>query len=82
MKIKTFEFWVSNSQTTYVGTRNYRPDYANPAITEQCEIDTIINSFLSTCANVLDIRVHDTTINRHNNGYDDTIRRTYTIIYK
>lgn len=82
LQIKTFEFWVANSQTTSEGTEYYKACYANPRTTPQDEIDKYINSYLVDyeASDVVDIRIMDTLVNQHNNGGDNAVRRTYTII--
>lgn len=44
------------------------------------DIDVEINEFIADKC-IVDIKINDVTIHRHNNGSCDTVIRTYTIIY-
>ena len=81
-QIKTLSFVISNSQSLNKarGSQYYEPMYDNPEVTSWAKIDKEVSKAMSKL-NVVDVKINDATINRHNNGGSDTIVRTYTIIY-
>ena len=82
MKIKTFEFWVSNNQSIRKATNaNYEARYDHPDVSSFADIDKTINAFCEY-NKVTNILVNDIVMHRHNNAGADTIKRTYTILYE
>lgn len=94
MKIKTFQFPLSNYQGNFTAPhfwnnplRKNLDDYCHEAFdgkiyTEQ-QIDETINEWLKDSnADVIDIRINHYTIHRHNNAGADSIIAVYTILYK
>ena len=91
MKIKTFKFLMSNmARRDTIKIENGDPDAklngyeinANkyqPVATAK-EIDDTINKFIKKI-DVVNILINDFSVSHHNNGYGDTIERTYTIMY-
>lgn len=86
MRIKTFKFYLSNCQTCkkVSNSEYYEARYDRLHTSSEEEIDKVINDFLSECGEneIVDIKINDYTMHRHNNGGSDTIVRTYTIIMK
>ena len=88
MKIKTFQFLLSNSCGNALYTtgfadkeRKAKADKRDPYSTER-EIDKKINRWIEKKnAIVKDIKVTTYTVDRHNNGYADTVIAIYTITY-
>lgn len=85
--IKTFKFYMSNGQTLrkLINSRYYEKSCDILPISSEEEIDKVINEFLNDISGgweVVDIKINDYTLSRHNNGGSDTIVRTYTIIMK
>ena len=80
-QIKTLSFVISNSQTlNKARAQYYEAKYDKPEITSWAKIDEEVSNAMSEL-NVVDVKINDATINRHNNAGSDTIIRTYTIIY-
>lgn len=89
LKIKTFQFAVSN----YAGnalhnscgdewSRKAKADKNHPYNTEK-QIDKKVNRWIEkNNAIVKDLKVTTYTIDRHNNGYDDTVIMVYTLTYE
>ena len=82
MKIKTFQFLLSNFAGNFVynyDPRGYKPKAA--PVTER-EIDKKLNRWIEKNDPVIhDIKITTYTVNRHNNGRDDTVIAIYTIQY-
>lgn len=94
MKIKTFQFRMSNYQGNFTSPHflNELPiknfdEYCHKSFdgkvdTEQ-QIDDTINGWVKDSnADVVDIRINHYTIHRHNNAGADSIIAVYTILYK
>lgn len=93
MFVKTFSFVISNSTLKYVkNTGDYaalsilrkqifegQTEFDDVKLYTPDEIDEIVNKFLMH-QNVVDIKVNTEVLYRNNNGYADTVLRTYTII--
>ncbi len=80
-QIKTLSFVISNTQTLNKARGEYyEAVYDNPEVTDWAKIDEEVSKAMSEL-NVVDVKINDAKINRHNNGGSDTIIRTYTIIY-
>lgn len=88
MKIKNFQFALSNycGNALHNGAgseweRKAKADKNHPYSTEK-QIDKKINRWIEkNNAIVKDIKVTTYTVDRHNNGYDDTVIAIYTIMY-
>lgn len=82
-KIKTFQFLLSNfagNDVYHYDSCGYKPK-KNPE-TER-DIDRKVNKWIEkNNAIVKDIKTTTYTLNRHNNGMDDTVIMVYTIIYE
>ncbi len=88
MKIKTFQFCLSN----YCGNNlhNNAKDWEqkvkaekNTPYSSEKQIDRKLNGWIEkNNAIVKDIKVVTYTVDRHNNGYDDTVIAIYTIMYE
>lgn len=88
MKIKNFQFCLSN----YCGNNlhNNAKDWEQKAKAEkntpyssEKQIDRKLNGWIEkNNAIVKDIKVTTYTVDRHNNGYDDTVIAIYTIMYE
>ena len=89
MKIKNFQFALSNycGNALHNGAgseweRKAKADKNHPYSTEK-QIDKKINRWIEkNNAIVKDIKVTTYTVDRHNNGYDDTVIAIYTIMYE
>lgn len=89
MKIKNFQFLLSNycGNVLHNGAgsdweRKAKADKNHPYSTEK-QIDKKINRWIEkNNAIVKDIKVTTYTVDRHNNGYDDTVIAIYTIMYE
>lgn len=88
MKIKTFQFCLSNfcGNDFHTNAKDWeqksKADKKTPYSTEK-QIDRKINSWIEkTNAIVKDIKVVTYTVDRHNNGYDDTVIAIHTIMYE
>lgn len=93
MFIKTFSFVISNSTLRYAKNtgnnaslnitrrqiNDRQTELDNVKLYTPNEIDEIVNKFLMH-QNVVDIKVNTEVLYRNNNGYADTVLRTYTII--
>ena len=79
-QIKTLSFVISNSQSLNKAYGRCETVYDKPEVTSWAKIDKEVSKAMSKL-NVVDVKINDATINRHNNGGSDTIIRTYTIIY-
>lgn len=82
MKIKTFQFLLSNFGGNHV--YNYDPRQWKPKATPvtEKEIDKKLNKWIEKNNPVIhDIKITTYTLNRHNNGMDDTVIAIYTITY-
>lgn len=66
MKIKTFEFELTNYNSESVNIRF---------------IDSKINNFIKD-KKVIDIKTNTIDIRYHNNGYSNTVALVYTILYE
>lgn len=86
MKIKTFQFAISNYAGNHLHKRVITDSRDNidkryPYDTEK-EIDKKVNRWIEKRnAIVRDLKVTTYTIHRHNNSYDDTVIMVYTIMY-
>ena len=82
MKIKTFQFLISNFAGNFV--YNYDPGSYKPnaiPLTEK-EIDQKLNRWIEKNNPVIhDIKITTYTLHRHNNGGSDTVIAIYTITY-
>ena len=79
MKIKTFQFiacyYLGNKLTHY-------PDFNPSNISDEQQIDKTVNDWIKANAAVIhDVKTLSYTLDRHNNGYNDTIVLVYTITY-
>ena len=97
MKIKTFQFPLSNYQgnftsphfwnnplrTLHKSLDAYLHEAFDGKIYTEQQIDETINGWLKDSnADVVDIRINHYTIHRHNNAGADSIIAVYTILYK
>lgn len=87
MKIKTFQFALSNYAGNHLHSQFRSPsdridvDKRHPYDTEK-QIDKRVNRWIEKRnAIVRDLKTTTYTIDRHNNGYDDTVIMVYTIMY-
>lgn len=82
MKIKTFQFLLSNFGGNHV--YNYDPGSYNPKKSPETEreIDRKLNRWIEKNNPVIhDIKITTYTLDRHNNGMNDTVIAIYTITY-
>jgi hypothetical protein len=82
MKIKTFQFLLSNFGGNDV--YNYDPRGYTPRKSPETEreIDRKLNRWIEKNNPVIhDIKITTYTVNRHNNGMNDTVIAIYTITY-
>ena len=82
MKIKTFQFLLSNFAGNFV--YNYDPDRYNPKKIPDTEkdIDKKLNRWIEkNNPTIHDIKITTYTVNQHNNGRNDTVIAIYTITY-
>ena len=82
LRIKTFEFTVSNGETkNRTGDMsNYDPMKDEPKTTPFSEMDNVVNEFLSHVA-VQDVKVNDFVLEQGGEGKTNTVIRTYTVLY-
>lgn len=92
MKIKTFEFIVSN--WTYledINDREYKDNeykkqrvlMKKAEIQKAHDIERVINNYLNeNNVELVDMKVNNIDINYHNNGGANTIKMIYTLIVK
>jgi hypothetical protein len=87
MKIKTFQFVLSNfcGNELHNNSKDWeqksKADKQRPYSNEK-QIDRKLNKWIEkNNAIIKDIKVVTYTINRQNNGYDDTVIAIYTIMY-
>lgn len=87
IKIKTFQFLVSNSGGNALyrdGNADFRArqDEHYP-VDDEKSIDKKINAWIEKAqADVTDIKVSNYTVHRHNNGFEDSVVLVYTILYR
>lgn len=86
-KVKTFQFLVSNPAGNSVMTLTDRSEFVDDMnkkfkVTDEKTIDKTINKWIEKeKADIKDIKVTNYTLDRHNNGFHDSIVLVYTIIY-
>ena len=87
MKIKTFQFLHSNFCGNDLHTNGcfkdnkYKANQNTPYSTEK-QIDRKLNRWIEKNNPIIhDIKITTDTIDRHNNGGDDTVAAIYTITY-
>lgn len=88
MKIKTFQFALSNfcGNELHSNAKDWeqksKADKNHPYSTEK-QIDRKLNKWIEkNNAIIKDIKITTYTVDRHNNGYDDTVIAIYTIMYE
>lgn len=82
MKIKTFQFLLSNFAGNFV--YNYDQSRYTPKKLPETEreIDKKLNRWIAKNNPIIhDIKITTYTVNRHNNGMNDTVIAIYTITY-
>ena len=82
MKIKTFQFLLSNFAGNFV--YNYDNSRYTPKKLPETEreIDRKLNRWIEKNNLIIhDIKITTYTVNRHNNGMNDTVIAIYTITY-
>lgn len=82
MKIKTFQFLLSNFAGNFV--YNYDNGRYTPKKLPETEkeIDLKLNRWIEKNNPIIhDIKITTYTVNRHNNGMNDTVIAIYTITY-
>lgn len=92
MKIKTFEFLVSNwAYLEDINDRDYKEsEYKlnrmlnyKKQIKSASDIETTINDYLeNNSVELVDMKVNVVDIEYHNNGRSNTIKMVYTLIVK
>lgn len=86
-KVKTFQFLVSNAAGNAVMPIMDRPEFVDDMnkkfkVTDEKTIDETVNKWIEKeKVEVKDIKVTNYTLDRHNNGFRDSIVLVYTIIY-
>lgn len=84
IQIKTLQFFIWHNGICNPQYREYM-DKETPYSTPE-EIDELVNETLKNICDdgskILNITINDVTTMKHNNGGDDTIMRTYTILYE
>lgn len=87
MKIKTFQFCVSNAAGNNLHTNGcYKKDKFSIDTKEPYDsekgIDKKLNRWIEkNNPDIHDIKITTYTVDRHNNGGDDTVIAIYTILY-
>lgn len=87
MKIKTFEFVVNCFTGSYTydgGSSSYpRTDAGlrSKGVVSPQQADATVNQFMQD-KEVLSVRDNFYTADRHNNGYNDTVIRSVTVVYE
>lgn len=83
MKIKTFDFLVSNylGNESFILEGEYDFSYGNNIVYTQKMVDSKINDFCKD-KKVIDIKVNNYTIHHHNNARCDSVIMRYTIMFE
>jgi hypothetical protein len=82
MKIKTFQFLLSNFGGNDVYSYDPRGYTPRKSPETEREIDRKLNRWIEKNNPVIhDIKITTYTVNRHNNGMNDTVIAIYTITY-
>lgn len=79
MKIKTFQFLVCYC---YGNKLAHCSEFDPSDISDEQQIDKTVNDWIKANAAVIhDVKTLSYTLDRHNNGYNDTVILVYTITY-